>query len=137
MVPRELLEMIVVGSVVGVILFVCLLCQGKWRKNFLMIAVTISVGSSLLFFVRPYYIDVQIERKVGQLEAYLEEHYPGEAWEIQTVPHRVNEHKHLNPYLIGVVFETEPDVTYHYLVKDKHTIVQSVYSSNTSGDIDK
>lgn len=59
----------------------------------------------------------------------MEEQYPRETWTYRTVPHREDGYKHLNPYYIGVVFDTEPQVEYLYFARHKGDILQMGYSS--------
>lgn len=83
--------------------------------------------------MRPHWIDKQINEKAVMLDSYLEQQYPNDEWVITTVPHREDGYKHLNPYYIGVTFDRESDVTYHYWV-DKHDIYQISYTTNKNLD---
>jgi hypothetical protein len=42
------------------------------------------------------------------------------------VPYRQNKDKSMNPYLIRVVFQNEPEVTYYYRVESKDNIYTAV-----------
>ncbi|WP_147802848.1 hypothetical protein [Alkalicoccus halolimnae] len=131
--PTEVIEFIVVGGIVAVTIIISFILKGKWRKLGWAIALALLLAYCVFFIVRPYWIDTQIETKVEMLEPHLEQQYPNEDWMITTVPHREDGYAHLNPYYIGVVFESEPDVTYHYWV-DKNNIYQISYSTNKSLD---
>ncbi|QOY38134.1 hypothetical protein AWH56_011700 [Anaerobacillus isosaccharinicus] len=129
---KEVLELMVVGvTVAGIVIISFFL--GKWRKFGWLLAFILLLSFCVLYIARPYWIDAQIEKKVELLEPYLEQLFPNEVWTIITVPHRKAGYKHLNPYLIGVVFENEPEVTYHYSV-DKNTIYQISYSTDKNFD---
>jgi len=117
--PTELIELMMVGGVVTVIVIISLFLKGKRRKIGWLLALGFLLAYCVLFFARPYGIDAKIDRKVELLEPYLEERYPNTNWTITTVPHRTEGYKHLNPYYIGVIFEDEPEVTYHYWVERK------------------
>lgn len=130
--PTEVIEFMVVGGVVAVIIIISFILKGNWRKFGWALALVILLAYCVLFIARPYWIDAQIERKVEMLELYLEQQYPNKEWTITTVPHREDGYKHLNPYYIGVIFENEPEVTYHYWV-DKNNI-KIGYSTNKSLD---
>lgn len=126
--PTELMELMMVGGVLLVILFLSFLLKGKWRKVTLGLALVYLLSYGAFYTVRPYWIDFQIENKVGYLDMYLIDQYPEEKWEIRTVPHREDGYKHLNTYNIEVIFETEPEVKYNYFVDDKENIIQVGYS---------
>ena len=126
--PTEVIEFMIVGIVIAVIIIISFILKGNWRKFGLVFASVILLGYSVFFIARPYWIDAQIEKKVEMLEPYLEEQYPNEEWMITTVPHREDGYKHLNPYYIGVVFEDEPEVTYHYRV-EKNNVYQISFST--------
>lgn len=118
----------IVGGVLLVILFVSFLIKGKWRKIIQGLAVASLIAFGIFYAVRPSWIDLQIENKIGYLDMYLKEQYPEETWEFSTVPHRVDGYKHMNPYYIGVKFGTEPEVEYKYFVRKKDDINQAGYS---------
>lgn len=126
--PTEIIELIIVGGVLLIILFVAFLLKGKWRKIIRGLAVIYLVAFGIFYVVRPSWIDLQIENKIGYLDMYLEVKYPEETWEFKTVPHREDGYKHMNPYHIGVKFETEPEVEYRYFVSTKDDIIQVGYS---------
>lgn len=126
--PTELIELISVGLVLLVILFVSFLLKGKWKKVTLGLALGYLLSYGVFYAARPYWIDFQIENKIGYLNMYLKEQYPNETWEFRTVPHREDGFKHMNPYKIEVIFETEPEVKYNYLVGNKDKIFQVGYS---------
>lgn len=125
----------VVGVIIAVIIIISLILKGNWRKfGWALTSVLVVLLAYCVFYIaRPYWIDSQIDKKVELLEPYLEQQYPNDEWMIITVPHREEGYKHLNPYYIGVVFENEPEVTYHYWV-DKNNIYQISYSTNKSLD---
>ncbi|RSK26282.1 hypothetical protein EJF36_05085 [Bacillus sp. HMF5848] len=127
--PTEVIEFMIVGIVIAVIIIISFILKDNWRKFGLVCATVILLTYSVFFIARPYWIDAQIEKKVQMLEPYLEQQYPNEEWMITTVPHREDGYKHLNPYYIGVVFEDEPEVTYHYWVKKNHIYLVS-FSTN-------
>ncbi|WP_416147983.1 hypothetical protein ACM26V_17265 [Salipaludibacillus sp. HK11] len=131
--PAEIIELMVVGGVIAATIITTLFLKGKWRKKGWSLALVVLLAYCVFFIARPYWIDAQIEKKVEMLEPYLEQQYPNDEWMITTVPHREDGYKHLNPYNIGVVFENEPEVTYHYWV-DKNNIYQISYSTNKSLD---
>lgn len=128
--PTEIMELMIVSAVVFVILVISYLIKGKWKKVGWFFAGLIVVGYCIFYFARPYWIDWQIEQKVVLLEEYLVEQFPDEKWEIKTVPHREEGYKHLNPYYIGVIFERDPDVIYHYWVEDEDDIQQIAYTTD-------
>ncbi|MFJ5768711.1 hypothetical protein [Psychrobacillus sp. NPDC093180] len=126
--PTELIELMLVGGVLVLILFLSFLLKGKWRKVTLGLALVYLLSYGVLYVARPYWIDFQIENKVGYLDKYLKEQYPKETWKFRTVPHREDGYKHLNPYNIEVIFEKEPEVKYNYFVADKENIIQAGFS---------
>ena len=128
--PADLIELIMVGGILLVILLVSLILKGKWRKIIQGLAILFLVSFSIFYFVRPYWIDMQIEKKAGYIQIHLEEQYPGETWEYKTVPHREAGYKHLNPYYIGVIFDTEPLVEYKYFVRNKSDIIQQGWDTS-------
>ena len=129
--PTEMPGLYIVGALILVILLLSLRLEKKWKKIGWSIAGILFFGYSIFLIVRPYWIDSQIEKKVELLEAYLIVHYPEEQWEIKTVPHRQKGYKHLNPYYIGVIFENEPDVIYHYWVENENDIYQVAFTTNS------
>ena len=88
--PTELIELMIVGGVLLVILFVAFLFTGKWRKMIRGLALVFLVAFGIFYVIRPHWIDLQIENKMGYLNMYLKEQYPKETWEFRTVPHREN-----------------------------------------------
>lgn len=126
----------IVGGVLLVILFLSFLLKGKWRKIIQGLAVVYLVAFGIFYAVRPSWIDLQIENKIGYLDLYLKEQYPEERWEFSPVPHREDGYKHMNPYHIGVKFETEPEVEYKYFVINKDEIIQTGYSGGNESQID-
>ncbi|TXC92701.1 hypothetical protein FS935_00375 [Metabacillus litoralis] len=126
--PTEVIEFIVVGVVIAVIILISFILKGNRRKFGLVFATVVLLAYSVFFIARPNWIDAQIEKKVEMLEPYLEQQYPNDEWIITTVPHKEDGYKHLNPYYIGVVFEDEPEVTYHYWV-EKNNIYQVSFST--------
>ncbi|UTR09948.1 hypothetical protein MM300_19015 [Evansella sp. LMS18] len=131
--PTELIEWMAVGFITALIIIFSLFLTGKWRKFGWSFALAVVLAYCLFFIARPYWIDAQIERKVELLEPYLAQQFPNEEWTINTVPHREEGYKHLNPYYIGVVFEDEPEVMYHYWA-DKNDIYQISYSTDKNLD---
>ncbi|MED1863979.1 hypothetical protein P4V41_11005 [Fictibacillus nanhaiensis] len=131
--PKELIEIMTAGGVITTIVIISYFLKGKYRKISFSLAIILWLAYSVFFVVRPIWIDAQIHKKVDLLKPYLIEKYPNERWTISTVPHRDEGFKHLNPYVISVVFENEPDVTYYYWVKSKNNISQKGLS--TSKDI--
>ena len=128
--PTEIIELMFVGGIIVSTLIVALFLKGRWRKTGWSLALVILVVYSIFFAARPFWIDAQIYKKVQLLRPYLEEHYPDEEWTISTVPHRQDGFKHRNPYYIGVVFESEPEVTYDYWVESKDNIYQISFLTN-------
>ncbi|WP_404430495.1 hypothetical protein [Sutcliffiella horikoshii] len=128
--PTEIIELMFVGVIIVSILIMALFLKGRWRKTGWSLALVILVAYCIFFVVRPFWIDAQIDKKVQLLRPYLEERYPDEEWSISTIPHRQNGFKHRNPYYIGVVFESEPDVTYDYWVESKDNIYQISFLTN-------
>jgi hypothetical protein len=126
--PKELIEVMIVGSVAVPVLIISLLLNGKWRKFGCLLALGIMVAYGTFYVARPFWIDAQINKKVEILKYHLEQRYPNEKWEIKTVPHREEGFKHLNPCNIGVIFENEPEVTYYYRVESK----DNIYTTGTS-----
>ncbi len=127
--PIELIELMIAGGVLLVILLVSFILKGKWRKISQGLAILYLVSFGIFYIVRPYWIDLQIEKKAGYLQMHLEEQYPGETWEFWTVPHREDGFEHMNPYHIEVIFDTEPEVEYNYFARNKDDIIQTGYSS--------
>ncbi|ARK32524.1 hypothetical protein [Halalkalibacter krulwichiae] len=126
--PTEVIEFLVVGVAIAVIIIISFILKGNRRKFGLVFATVVLIAYSVFFIARPYWIDAQIEKKVEMIEPYLEQQYPNDEWMITMVPHREDGYKHLNPYYIGVVFEDEPEVTYHYWV-EKNNIYQVSFST--------
>ncbi|SDO49347.1 DUF3139 domain-containing protein [Alkalicoccus daliensis] len=102
----------------------------SWKKLSVISVLLIVLSLSAVLIFRPVWLDWQIDKKAEMLAPYLEEQYPEENWNLTTVPHREDGYKHLNPYYIGVVFEDEPEVTYHYWVENENEIYQIMYSAN-------
>jgi hypothetical protein len=133
--PVELIELMIVGGILLVILLVSFILKGKWRKVIQGLALLFLVSFVIFYFVRPYWIDMQIEKKIGYIQMHLEEQYPGETWEYRTVPHREDGYES-NPYYIGVIFDTEPQVEYKYFARNKSNIIQSgLYISELQIDL--
>lgn len=124
----EIIELMIAGGILFVILLVSFILKGKWRKIIQGLAILYLVSFGIFYIVRPYWIDFQIEKKVDYLQMHLEEQYPGETWEFWTVPHREDHYKHMNPYIIGVIFDNEPEVEYDYFARNKDDIIQPGYS---------
>jgi hypothetical protein len=134
--PVELIELMIVGGILLVILLVSFILKGKWRKVIQGLALLFLVSFVIFYFVRPYWIDMQIEKKIGYIQMHLEEQYPGETWEYRTVPHREDGYESSNPYYIGVIFDTEPQVEYKYFARNKSNIIQSgLYISELQIDL--
>ncbi|MCZ8534037.1 hypothetical protein [Psychrobacillus psychrodurans] len=123
--PVELIELMIVGGILLVVLLVSFIFKGTWRKIIQGFALLFWVSFVLFYFVRPYWIDIQIEKKIGYIQMNLEEQYPGETWEYRTVPHREDGYESSNPYYIGVIFGSEPQVEYKYFARNKSDIIQS------------
>jgi hypothetical protein len=127
--PKEVIEFMIVGGILLVILVAAFVMKGKRRKILQGLAIVYLISFSVFYVVRPFWIDLQIENKVGYLQTHLEQQYPNETWEFWTVPHRVDGYESMNPYIIGVIFSSEPEVKYKYLVRNKNEVVQTGYSS--------
>jgi hypothetical protein len=127
--PKEVIELMIAGGLLLVILVASFVMKGKRRKILQGVAVVYLLSFSVFYVVRPIWIDLQIENKVGYIQTHLEQKYPNETWEFWTVPHRVEGYKSMNPYIIGVIFSSEPEVEYKYLVRNKNEVVQTGYSS--------
>lgn len=123
--PVELIELMIVGGILLVVLLVSFIFKGIWRKIIQGFALLFWVSFVLFYFVRPYWIDIQIEKKLGYIQMHLEEQYPRETWEYRTVPHREDGYESSNPYYIGVIFGSEPQVEYKYFARNKSDIIQS------------
>lgn len=131
--PAELIEWMAVGITIALIIIISLFLRGKWRKFGWSLALVVLLAYCVFYIARPHWIDAQIDRKTELVEVYLEQQFPNEVWKINTVPHHEEGYKHLNPYYIGVVFENEPEVTYHYWA-DKNDIYQISYSTDKNLD---
>jgi hypothetical protein len=127
--PKEVIELMIACGILLVILVTSFVMKGKRRKILQGVAVVYLLSFSVFYVVRPFWIDLQIENKVGYLQTHLEQQYPNETWEFWTVPHRVDGYESMNPYIIGVIFSSEPEVKYKYLVRNKNEVVQTGYSS--------
>jgi hypothetical protein len=127
--PEEVIELMIAGGILLVILVASFVTKGRWRKALHGLAVVFLISCSVFYVVRPFWIDLQIENKVGYVQTHLEKKYPNETWEFWTVPHRVDGYKSMNPYIIGVIFSNEPEVVYKYFVRIKNEVVQTGYSS--------
>jgi hypothetical protein len=132
--PTEVIELMVVGVIISVLIIVSFFLKGKWKTFGWSLALVVLVAYCVFYIARPYWLDAQIDKKVELLEPYLEQQYQNEEWTITTVPHREKGYKHLNPYYIGVIFENEPEVTYHYWVENEDDIYQISYSTNRTLD---
>lgn len=128
--PVELLELVIVCGTLLVTLLISFILKGKWRKIIQGLALLFLVSFVIFYFVRPYWIDMQIEKKVGYIQIYLEERYPVETWEYRTVPHREDGYESSNPYHIGVIFDTEPQVEYKYFARNKGDVIQLGWSTS-------
>lgn len=127
--PIELIELMMAGGILLVVLSVSFIFKGKWRKIIWGLACVYLISFSIFYTLRPYWIDWQIENKVGYLEMYLEKQYPEETWVFFTVPHRDDGYESMNPYYISVIFDNEPEVEYQYFVRNKEEIIQMGSSS--------
>ncbi|APH06234.1 hypothetical protein A9C19_16710 [Bacillus weihaiensis] len=127
--PIEFIEWIVASVILLVILAVSFYLKGKWKKIIQGLAVVYILSLSVFYLVRPYWIDFQLENKVGYLQTHLEQQYPEETWTFWTVPHREDGYESMNPYIIGVTFDKEPEVEYAYLVRNEKDIYQMGYST--------
>lgn len=127
--PIEIIQILIASSIV-VLAFSFLFFQGKQRKNIQWLALFLIVSFSVIYFVRPFWIDMQIEKKISYIQLHLENKYPDETWEFQIVPHREEGYESSNPYLIGVVFENEPQVVYSYLARNKYDITIQGFSTS-------
>lgn len=127
--PIELIELMITSGILLVILSVSFILKGKWRKIIQGLAAVFLISFSIFYVVRPNWIDLQIENKVGYLQMHLEQQYPEETWVFWTVPHREDGYESMNPYTIGVTFDKEPEVEYKYFVRNKDDIIQTGYSS--------
>jgi hypothetical protein len=127
--PKEVIEFMIAGSVLLVILVASFVMKGKRRKILQGLAIVYLISFSIFYVVRPFWIDLQIEKKVGYLQTHLEQQYPKESWVFWTVPHREDGYESMNPYIISVIFSSEPEVKYKYFVRNKDEVVQSGYTS--------
>jgi hypothetical protein len=127
--PKEVIEFMIAGGILLVILVASFVMKGKRRKILQGLAVVYLISFSVFYVVRPLWVDLQIENKVGYLQTYLEQEYPNETWVFWTVPHREDGYESMNPYIIGVIFSSEPEVVYKYFVRNKDEVVQSGHSS--------
>jgi len=64
-------------------------------------------------------IKVQIQENVAAVKPYLAKEFPDEKWTISTVPFQKEGYQHINPYVITVVFQNEPDAAYEYKINPK------------------
>lgn len=127
--PIEIIEFMIVGSIIGTLAIISFFLRGKWRKRGWTLTLVVFLAFSILYVVRPYWIDAKIDKKVELLRPYLEQKYPGEEWTISTVPHREDGYESQSPYSLMVVFKNEPEVTYYYWVENKNDIYQNSYST--------
>lgn len=58
-----------------VILVISLIVKGKQRKFIQGLAILYMVSFGILYFVRPYWIDMQLEKKIGYIQNHLERQY--------------------------------------------------------------
>jgi hypothetical protein len=126
---KEVVEFMIAGGIVLVILVASFVMKGKRRKFLQGLAVVYLIAFSVFYVVRPFWIDLQIEKKVGYLQTHLVQEYPNETWVFWTVPHPEDGYESMNPYIIGVIFSSEPEVVYKYFVRISDEVVQSGYSS--------
>ena len=126
--PVEVIELMIAGGILFVILLVSFILKGKWRKVIQGLAILYLVSFGIFYIARPYWIDLQIEKKWGWFATNPWISFFNKTWEFWTVPHREDEYKHMNPYIIGVIFDTEPEVEYDYSVRNKDDIIQPGYS---------
>lgn len=61
--PTELIELMIVGGILLIMLVVSFILKGKWRKIIQGLAILCLVSFGIFYFVRPYWIDMQIEKK--------------------------------------------------------------------------
>jgi hypothetical protein len=127
--PKELIEWLIAGGLLLVIQVASFVMKGKWRRALHGLAVAYLISFSVFYVVRPFWIDLQIENKVGYIQTHLQQKYPNETWVFWTVPHREDGYESMNPYIIGVIFSSEPEVKYKYFVRDKNEVIQTGYSS--------
>ena len=128
----EIIQLMIASGILVFILFISFIFKGKWRKRIQGLALLFLVSFGIIYFVRPYWTDMQIEKKVSYIQLHLEKKYPGETWEFRTVPHREDGYESLNPYFIGVIFDNEPQVEYKYFARNKHDITQQGFSTSDS-----
>jgi hypothetical protein len=99
------------------------------EKSSSWIGCCLLISFSVFYVIRSFLIDFQIENKVGYIQTHLQQQYPNETWVFWTVPHREDGYESMNPYIIGVIFSSEPEVKYKYFVRNKNEVVQTGYSS--------
>lgn len=134
--PIEFIQLMLASGILVFILFISFIFKGKRRKRIQGLALLFLVSFGIIYFVRPSWTDMQIEKKVSYIQLHLEKKYPGETWEFRTVPHREDGYESSNPYFIGVIFDNEPQVEYTYFARNKHDITQQGFStSNTKSDL--
>jgi hypothetical protein len=56
--------------------------ENDWRKIIQGLSVVYLISFSIFYVVDPFWIDLQIENKVGYLQMHLEQLYPEEPWVI-------------------------------------------------------
>ncbi|QKS71468.1 hypothetical protein FLK61_32740 [Paenalkalicoccus suaedae] len=125
--PRTFVEVMVVAFIVSCLL-ICALALPQWRRRFVYVSLAVIILYAVLFIGRPFWIDYRIANKVEQVELYLLDVHPDDSWQIATVPHRVPGFKHMNPYIISVTLETDPDVVYYYAV-EQGEVIEAGFSS--------
>ena len=111
--PIEIIQILIASSIVVLAFFISFFFKGKRRKNIQWLALFLIVSFSVIYFVRPFWIDMQVEKKMSYI-----------------VPHREAGYESSNPYLIGVVFENEPQVVYSYLARNKYDITIQGFSTS-------
>lgn len=105
--------------VIIVILFIVILFISKEHKVLLSIFITtfliILLAGVSFWGVRPYHIIYEeVPKRMELLESYLEDTYPDRVWEIKKSESTFDNH-----YLMLVMFDDEPEITYRYLMSDE------------------
>ncbi|AWE06847.1 hypothetical protein DCE79_05295 [Lysinibacillus sp. 2017] len=130
--PIEIIQLMIASGILVFLLFISFIFKGKRRKRIQGLALLLLVSFGIIYFVRPYWINMQIEKKVSYIQLHLEKKYPRETWEFRIVPHREDGYESSNPYFIGVIFDNEPQVEYQYFARNKHDITIQGFSTSDS-----
>ncbi|CAM3867919.1 hypothetical protein [Alkalicoccus chagannorensis] len=105
-----------IGVLAGLVLLTLLIPkhQSGLLVTSVLLCVLVLAAGSYMWGIRPYTIHyIEVPERMEMLDDHLEETYPERDWEMERSPLPAH-----SDYMIWVTFEDEPDITYHYTMRD-------------------